>query len=322
MKMIILTGLIFCQSLFSQEVFPIEIPLNGEANDRDLEMSGLTWYEDNLILMPQYVKKDDPCFYSLSKKNIIKWLESDRDKALEPKKIKLEIPDFGTRIEGFQGFEGITFLENKAYMIIESKNNGVMKSFLVKGKLDFNKMKLMIDPKKVKEIPLPVNIKNMGFESILKYKYQLMVLYEANGVNVNKNPSALMYNSSLKAKASIPFPNLEYRLTDVTSLDSKNKFWALNYFWPGEKDRLNPGEDFILKGVKEGNTHKKYEHVERLIEYKIDGDKLVRTSTPPIQLALDEKSRNWEGLARLEDKGFLMIVDEHPRTILAFIPKL
>ena len=58
------------------------------------------------------------------------------------------------------------------------------------------------------------------------------------------------------------------------------------------------------------------------IEYKIDGDKLVRTSTPPIQLALDEKSRNWEGLARLEDKGFLMIVDEHPRTILAFIPKL
>jgi hypothetical protein len=130
-----------------------------------------------------------------------------------------------------------------------------------------------------------------------------------------------MYNSSLKAKASIPFSNLEYRLTDVTSLDSKNKFWALNYFWPGEKDRLNPGEDLILKGVKEGNTHKKYEHVERLIEYKIDGDKLVRTSTPPIQLVLDEKSRNWEGLARLEDKGFLMIVDEHPRTILAFIPK-
>ena len=88
------------------------------------------------------------------------------------------------------------------------------------------------------------------------------------------------------------------------------------------KGQIKSGEDLILKGVKEGNTHKKYEHVERLIEYKIDGDKLVRTSTPPIQLALDEKSRNWEGLARLEDKGFLMIVDEHPRTILAFIPKL
>ena len=51
------------------------------------------------------------------------------------------------------------------------------------------------------------------------------------------------------------------------------------------------------------------------------GNKIVRTSTPPIQLYLEEKSRNWEGLARVDGKGFLMIVDEHPRTILAFIPK-
>jgi hypothetical protein len=35
---------------------------------------------------------------------------------------------------------------------------------------------------------------------------------------------------------------------------------------------------------------------------------------------MEEKSRNWEGLARLDKKGFLMIVDEHPRTILAFVP--
>ena len=68
-------------------------------------------------------------------------------------------------------------------------------------------------------------------------------------------------------------------------------------------------------------THKRYEHVERLVEFKIDSDKLIRTSTPPIQLVLEEKSRNWEGLVRFEDKGFLMIVDEHPRTLLAFIPK-
>ena len=196
-----------------------------------------------------------------------------------------------------------------------------MKSYIVKGTINRNNSLIEIDNDSLTDIPVPVNIKNMGFESILRYKSRLMVLYEANGKNVNKNPSALLYNSSLEAKGFISFPNLEYRLTDITSLDSKNKFWVLNYFWPGEKDRLNPAKDSILKDVKEGKTHNKYEHVERLVEYEISGDKVVRTSTPPIQLSLEKKSRNWEGLARLDDKGFIIIVDEHPRTILAFIPK-
>jgi len=321
MRTIIFITLLFYQNIFSQEVFPIEIPLNGEAKDRDLEFSGLTWYKDNLILLPQYVKKEDPGLYSISKKDLIKWVDSNQGKAIKPNKIKLELSDIREKIEGFQGFEAITFIGNNAYMIIESKNNDIMKSFLIKGKLNFKKMKIVIDSKTIKEIPLPVNIKNMGFESILKYKYDLMVFYEANGKNINNKPLALTYNSSLKPKNSIPFPNIEYRLTDVTEVDSKNNFWVLNYFWPGEKDRLNPGKDLIIKDVGEGITHKKYEHVERLVEFKIKRDKLIRTSTKPIQLALEEKSRNWEGLVRFEDKGFLMIVDEHPRTLLAFIPK-
>jgi len=321
MRTIIFITLLFYQNIFSQEVFPVEIPLNGEAKDRDLEFSGLTWYKDNLILLPQYVKKEDPGLYSISKKDLIKWVDSNQGKAIKPNKIKLELSDIREKIEGFQGFEAITFIGNNAYMIIESKNNDIMKSFLIKGKLNFKKMKIVIDSKTIKEIPLPVNIKNMGFESILKYKYDLMVFYEANGKNINNKPLALTYNSSLKPKNSIPFPNIEYRLTDVTEVDSKNNFWVLNYFWPGEKDRLNPGKDLIIKDVGEGITHKKYEHVERLVEFKIKRDKLIRTSTKPIQLALEEKSRNWEGLVRFEDKGFLMIVDEHPRTLLAFIPK-
>jgi hypothetical protein len=321
MRTIIFITLLFYQNIFSQEVFPVEIPLNGEAKDRDLEFSGLTWYKDNLILLPQYVKKEDPGLYSISKKDLIKWVDSNQGKAIKPNKIKLELSDIREKIEGFQGFEAITFIGNNAYMIIESKNNDIMKSFLIKGKLNFKKMKIVIDSKTIKEIPLPVNIKNMGFESILKYKYDLMVFYEANGKNINNKPLALTYNSSLKPKNSIPFPNIEYRLTDVTEVDSKNNFWVLNYYWPGEKDRLNPGKDLIIKDVGEGITHKKYEHVERLVEFKIKRDKLIRTSTKPIQLALEEKSRNWEGLVRFEDKGFLMIVDEHPRTLLAFIPK-
>ena len=54
------------QFVIGQEVMPIEIPLKGEANQQSLEMSGLAWYNDYLILMPQYVDKNEPGFYALS----------------------------------------------------------------------------------------------------------------------------------------------------------------------------------------------------------------------------------------------------------------
>tara|TARA_Y100001936_G_scaffold232326_1_gene257146 strand:- start:679 stop:1272 length:594 start_codon:yes stop_codon:yes gene_type:complete len=196
-----------------------------------------------------------------------------------------------------------------------------MQSFIVKGSMDIKNKTLIIDPEKKVEILLPVNIKNMGYESILKYKYRLMVLFEANGINVNSDPKASFYNSSLKQKGHISFPNIEYRITDATELDDQGRFWAINFFWPGEKKRLNPGKDLVLNNTVKGETHQKFEHVERLVEFKIDGKNIYKTNSLPIQLKLNQNSRNWEGVVRMENKGFLMIVDEHPRTILAFIKK-
>ena len=49
--------------LLADEIAPIEIILEGEASNKKLEMSGLAWYRDNLILMPQYVDLKSPAFY-------------------------------------------------------------------------------------------------------------------------------------------------------------------------------------------------------------------------------------------------------------------
>lgn len=319
MKLII-TILFSILFMSAGEVLPIEIPLKGEAAERNLEMSGLAWYGNNLILMPQYVDKEAPGFYFLKKDQINNWLESDRVDALIPEKIDLISPKFDDAIAGFQGFEAVCFSGNNAYLVMESKHDDVMHSFLVSGKMDFKQKRLTINSEKLETIKLPVNIKNMGYESILKYKYRLMILFEANGANVNADPNAELYTTSLKHKSSVSFPNVEYRITDVTDVDSHGRFWALNYFWPGEKEKLLPAEDGILNGFEEGTTHAQYDHVERLVEFKINSKEIVRTNTAPIQLVLEEKPRNWEGLARLGKKGFLMIVDEHPRTILAFVP--
>ena len=309
------------QIILAKEVLPIEILLTGEATERSLEMSGLAWYNDYLILMPQYVNESKPRFYYLKKSTINDWLNGNKEKPLNPSKIDIIMPDYFNSIKGYQGFEAICFIGNKAYLIIETKNNDLMKSFIVKGSMDIKSKTLIIDPEKKVEILLPVNIKNMGYESILKYKYRLMVLFEANGINVNSDPKASFYNSSLKQKGHISFPNIEYRITDATELDDQGRFWAINFFWPGEKKRLNPGKDLVLNNTVKGETHQEFEHVERLVEFKIDGKNIYKTNSLPIQLKLNQNSRNWEGVVRMENKGFLMIVDEHPRTILAFIKK-
>ena len=311
----------FHQIILAKEVLPIEILLTGEATERSLEMSGLAWYNDYLILMPQYVNESKPRFYYLKKSTINNWLNGNREKPLNPSKIDIIMPDYFNSIKGYQGFEAICFIGNKAYLIIETKNSDLMQSFIVKGSMDIKNKTLIIDPAKKVEILLPVNIKNMGYESILKYKYRLMVLFEANGINVNSDPKASFYNSSLKQKGHISFPNIEYRITDATELDDQGRFWAINFFWPGEKKRLNPGKDLVLNNTVKGETHQEFEHVERLVEFKIDGKNIYKTNSLPIQLKLNQNSRNWEGVVRMENKGFLMIVDEHPRTILAFIKK-
>ena len=57
---------------------------------------------------------------------------------------------------------------------------------------------------------------------------------------------------------------------------------------------------------------------------EINNNNIVLTNSPHIEIELDgEKiSRNWEALARYENKGFLIATDKYPKpnTILAYIP--
>ena len=61
--------------------------------------------------------------------------------------------------------------------------------------------------------------------------------------------------------------------------------------------------------------------VERLLEFQFVDGKIVRTETQPINIKLSEfgESRNWEGIVRLDNIGFLIVTDRFPGTILAFI---
>ena len=59
--------------LVAQTVEPIYITLNGDITDPDQEVSGLAWYNDKLILLPQY---PTDVIYSIPKIEILEFIDS------------------------------------------------------------------------------------------------------------------------------------------------------------------------------------------------------------------------------------------------------
>ena len=148
-----------------------------------------------------------------------------------------------------------------------------------------------------------------------------ILIYEANGLFFQESVKQPVISLLDFSSTTIHFPNIEYRITDATRIDQNGRFWAINYFWPGDKKRLKPASDPIAATYENGKTHQNSDVVERLIEFEIK-DKIIKFSDHvPIQLELEKDApRNWEGIVRIDDKGFLIATDKHPKMILGFVP--
>jgi hypothetical protein len=150
---------------------------------------------------------------------------------------------------------------------------------------------------------------------------KVITFYEINGANLNPQPVAHVYDEELQSLGTSPCPTLEYRITDATAADERGRFWVANFFFPGDRDKIRPAPDALAKLYGIGPTHQQREAVERLVEMQYRDEAIVFTKTPVIQLQLNDDAhcRNWEGIVRLEGRGFLLMTDEYPRTILAFV---
>ncbi len=305
---------------FSKEIKPLSLILSGPAGDKILEMSSLSWAGETLLLMPQYPNNSKPLVYGIDK-SIIKDRIKNPDIPIEPKEYSLQLKNLLDSVPGFQGFEAVCYVRGELYFLIEAEVNRKMSSYLTKGTFDETEKKIIIDENHLTKIEPTVDIHNMAFESLLYTRKTLWALFEANGSMANPSPKMYTFSLGLHSKKQVSFPNVEYRITDFTAVDDHGRFWAINYFWPGYRKYINPDNDLYVHQFGKGETHKKYEHVERLLEFQISNNGVIPTGTRPVELALEENSpRNWEGLVRLDNLGFLIISDEYPKTILAFIP--
>jgi len=288
-----------------------EIELRGIITNPKQEISGMDWYNDNLFLLPENIGG----YLFMVKKNELQKQLSLKKKSIQPIKTIFNTPDYSKFIPGFDGFEAIAFYENNVYVTIEADQNGVMVGYIAWGSIDPNSFEITFLEKNIQKINTPIQIDNLSYESIINHKNNLLLLYEANGSNLRKDPYQLLISLNDFSSKKIKGPNIEYRITDATKV-KKNKFWAINYYWPGDKKNLKPSLDKLSKNKKTNSD----QTIERLVEFKIKRNSINLTRKKPINLILEEgNSRNWEAIVRFGESGFLLATDKYPRMILAYI---
>lgn len=312
-------------ALYPAEQAVVAIPLSGPLAQSKAEVSGLAWYGDYLIVLPQYPSifgADDESFvFALPKSDLLAFVEGSLSGPLEPTPVLFVEPNWGAQIDGFQGYEAIGFNGDRAFLTIEADSGPDMASYLVAGAISADLSALRLEASSLVEVPQPVTLDNKADESLIVTDEVIITIYEASGVNENPAPMVHLYDLDLAALGALPFPNIEYRVTDATELDVDGRFWAINYLYPGDKG-IDPADEALAQKYGQGYTHARHEQVERLVEFQYSASGLTLVDGPPIQLELtSDDSRNWEGLVRLDERGFLIMTDKFPETILGFVAR-
>ncbi len=306
-------------TLAAAEVPVMRLALGTPLDIPSAEISGLTWAGDWLILLPQYPSRFDNQIYRISHQDIENAI-ADNSITLSPQPIEFFSAGLEKEVPGFEGYEAITCNGQDAYLTIET-HSAKTTGYIVHATWNDDYSELTVDTTSLTTIPSQMNISNSSYESILIFGKRVVTLYEANGLNINKQPMAQMFDLTLKNSQNINFPTLEYRVTDATQSDENGEFWVINYFFPGDRAKLNPANDELSKKYGVGSTHAQAETVERLVALQFSEDGIVLADKNPIQMQLlsGDESRNWEGIVRMDQKGFLLATDKFPETWLAFV---
>lgn len=302
------------------------IPLDGPLAAADAEVSGLAWLGDWLIVLPQFPRRDgtqtEGRLYAIGRAQIEQSLAAAAPAPITPRPIPLAMADLDAHTPTFQGLEAIAFADTAMYVLVEATGERGMRSYVLQGAIAPDLSRARLDAASAQPVPVGTDLANMSTEALFVRRDTIVVLHEANGAAVHPRPTSLLFDRQLRPLGPRPFPTVEYRITDATAPDSAGRFWAVNYFFPGERDVLRPQADSIALQHGTGASHRRSDVVERLVAFRMTPRGVARTPDPPVLLALaaDGDGRNWEGAARWGGRGFLLATDRFPRTMLAFVP--
>jgi hypothetical protein len=303
------------------------LTLEGPLATPEAEVSSMTWKGDTLVILPQYpdrfAEDGKLGFFGVAKHKILQALDSSDPDPIRPHLVLSKAPGLAGIVRGFDGLEAVGCIGDRYYMTVEANDDTVMAGFLVSGSYSLVDDMVVMDMKHLTSIPMGLNIPNVAEEAIIIDGDRVITISEANGLNVNPEPKAKVFNADAEFVGLIPMPNIEYRVTDATALDENRRFWVINYYFPPERAKLNPAPDRELARFGDPDSFDPDRCIERLLELRLTTDgRIVRTESPPINLELlpNGECRNWEAVVRLDDRGFLLMTDKYPGTLLAFVP--
>jgi hypothetical protein len=260
--------------------------------------------------------------YAISKGDLLAVLDGEIDGPLLPQPVPLAGPRPESLVPGYEGLEAIGFRGQQVFITIEAVEDGVTGGYLIDGHIRADLSQLEIDGSILTPLPPPRAVVNHSDETLLIAGDSVFTFFELNGADIVGAPVARRFQLSLTVAGAIPFPHIPYRVTDATAVDDAGEFWVINYFWPGEWEIHAGVRDPFPPRYGYGATHTNGQAVERLIKLRHEPSAITLADEPPIQLQLrsDGEARNWEGIVRLDDRGFLLITDKHPTTLLGFVP--
>lgn len=302
------------------------IALSPPLSHRDAELSGLTWCGDKLILMPQYperfAQEDTHYFFYLERRQIENYLDRPSDKALQAQKIWLDEQNVRDALSVFDGYEAIACEENTLWLSFETINHqGQHQSMAVTAELSLiPRAKITIDPKSRVLLGNQSMLTNMGDEAIFMQGKDLFTIHEINDSELVKEPRAQKIDYKTKQLTPYKFPYVPYRITDASALDKHQRFWAINYKYRGDTFNQKSDDNLSHKHGR-GASHAQYDNVERLLQFQLKNNSIDLIASSPLSLLMTSaQGRNWEGIARLGNRGFIIVTDKHPETILGFVP--
>jgi hypothetical protein len=282
----------------------------------------MAWFGDLLILLPQFPNRfpleRDGSVFALHRSEILDYVQGKASEPLSPFQIPFYAPDLETAIRGFEGFEAIAIDGNQVFMTIEAHPDGMM-GYLIAAQIASDLSQIRMDTSRLTQILPQTGLPNFGDEALLVFGSRLFSFYEISGGPFNPNPVAHMFDFSLQLQDTLAFPDIPYRISDATSPDDSGRFWAINFTLRGES-QATPSSGSLLDGFREELSQ--FETLERLVEFQFSESGIVLSGTPPIQLEStgNQQNSNWEAIVRLDGFGFLVATDEHPDTILGFVP--
>jgi len=150
------------------------LPLSGPLQVPLAELSGLAWFGDTLILLPQYperfIQPGAPdsfgAVFAIPKTELLAYLSGQTNAPFNPRPVPLIAPDLKQKISGYEGFESIVFAGNRVYLTVETHQTGGMLALLLRGEMAPDLSKLTLDAAHLAPISAQTPVPNFSDEAI------------------------------------------------------------------------------------------------------------------------------------------------------------